>query len=275
VLPIPTFFRATQTEAPLRILLICPIPLEFTVCRTALVLHEAQDVLGCRTARGSVGSVDIMAIETGPAKARAASATIAGIDHFQPDLVVDTGTCGAIDGELIVRAIVLGLSCLEYDISGDGLPRRILQEMKLPSAFDFLPRREAQKLVRTLTELAKDRGLHLRAGVQACGEFFIQSAPVRESLFALSGAAACNWESAGVFVGALRACVPPLSLRVVSDLGDEDSLRDFRRNARKCAQDLYRFVRDALEAGWFSSFYEQWKTVPRGQVDKMPQRVLP
>ncbi len=275
MLPIPTFFRGTQTEALLRILLICPIPLEFTVCGAALALRDAQDVLGCRTARGSVGSVDIMAIETGPAKARAASATVAGINHCQPDLVVDTGTCGAIDGELIVNAVVLGLSCLEYDISGDGLPRRVLQEMKLPSAFDFLPRREAQKLVRTLTELAKDRGLHLRGGVQGCGELFIQSVQVRESLFALSGAAACNWESAGVFVGALRACVPPLSLRVVSDLGDEDSLRDFRRNARKCVHDLYRFVREALEAGWFASFYEQWKTVPRGHVDKMPQRVLP
>lgn len=275
MLPIPTFFRARQTEVLLRILLICPIPLEYSVCRTALALRDAQGVLGCRTARGSAGSVDIMAIETGPAKARAASATIAGIDHFQPDLVVDTGTCGAIDGELIVRAVVLGLSCLEYDISGNGLPHRIMQEMRLPSAFDFLPRREAQKLVRMLTELAKDRGLHLRAGVQACGEFFIQSASVRDSLSALSGAAACNWESAGVFVGALRACIPPLSLRVVSDLGDEDSLRDFRRNARKCSQDLYRFVRDALESGWFALFYEQWKSVPQGQVDKMPQRVLP
>ena len=275
MLPIPTFFRATQTEAFLRILLICPIPLEYMVCRTTLVLRDAQEVLGCRTARGSVGNIDIMAMETGPAKARVASATIGGIDHFQPDLVVDTGTCGAIDGELIIRAVVLGLSCLEYDISGNGLPHRIMQEMKLPSAFDFLPRREMQKLVRTLTELGKDRGLHLRAGVQACGEFFIQSAQVRESLFALSGATACNWETAGVFVGALRARIPPLSLRVVSDLGDEDSLRDFRRNARKCSQDLYRFLRDGLESGWFAAFYEQWKAVPQGQVDKMAQRVLP
>ena len=111
--------------------------------------------------------------------------------------------------------------------------------------------------------------------MQACGEFFIQSAQVRESLLALSGAAACNWETAGVFVAALRSRVPPLSLRVVSDLGDEDSLRDFRRNARKCSQDLYRFVRDALESGWFVSFYEAWKAVPRAQVEKMPQRVLP
>jgi adenosylhomocysteine nucleosidase len=244
-------------------------------CRSILSLRDAQAVQGCRTARGSVGHVDIMAIETGPAKARAAAATVAGIDHFQPDLAVDTGTCGALDGDLIIRAIVIGTSCVEYDISGSGLPSRIIQEMKLPSAFEFLPRREGQKMVRDLTELGKDRGLHVRAGVQACGEFFIQSAQVRESLLAMSGATASNWETAGVFVGSLRSRIPPLSLRIVSDLGDEDSLRDFRRNARGCSQDLYRFVRDTLEAGWFVSFYQLWKTVPRGQLEKMPQRVLP
>ena len=261
--------------ARVRVLLVCPIPLEYTTCRTALALRDAQAVLGCRIARGAVGNVDILAVETGPAKARAATATVAAIGHFQPDLVVDTGTCGALDGDLIVHALVLGMSCLEYDISGNGLPHRIIQEMRLPSAFDFLPRREGQKLVRSLTELSKDRGLHMRAGVQACGEFFTQSAQVRESLFALSGAVACNWETAGVFVAALRCRVPPLSMRVVSDLGDEDSLRDFRRNARRCSQDLYRTVAEGLESGWFAAFYELWRSVPRGQVEKMPQKVLP
>jgi adenosylhomocysteine nucleosidase len=258
-----------------RILLICPIPIEFMTCRTALSLRDGQAVQGCRTARGLVGNVDVMAIETGPAKARAAAATVAGISHFQPDLAVDTGTCGALDGDLIIRAVVVGTSCLEYDISGGGMPSRIIAEMRLPSAFDFLPRKDGQKLVRELTELGKDRGLHVRAGVQACGEFFIQSPQVRESLLALSGAAASNWETAGVFVGSLRSRVPPLSLRIVSDLGDEDSFRDFRRNARKCSQDLYRFVRDGLESGWFVSFHKLWKAVPRGQLEKMPQRVLP
>ena len=259
----------------MRILLICPIPIEYMTCRSTLSLRDGSPIQGCRTARGSVGNVDIMAIETGPAKARAAAATVAGIEALQPDLAVDTGTCGALDGDLIIRAIVVGTACLEYDISGSGLPSRIIQEMRLPSAFEFLPRREGQRLVRELTELGKDRGLHVRTGVQACGEFFIQSAQVRESLLALSGAVASNWETAGVFVGSLRSSIPPLSLRVISDLGDEDSLRDFRRNARKCSQDLYRFVRDGLESGWFVSFHELWKEVPRGQVDKMPQRVLP
>jgi nucleoside phosphorylase len=258
-----------------RILLICPIPIEYMMCRSALALRDGPPVQGCRVGRGSVGSVDIMAIEAGPAKARAAAATVAGIGAFQPDLAVDTGTCGALDGDLIVRAVVIGTACLEYDISGSGLPSRIIQEMRLPSALDFLPRREGQELVRELTELGKDRGMHIRAGVQACGEFFIQSGQVRERLSAMTGATASNWETAGVFVASLRSRVPPLSLRIVSDLGDEDAYRDFQRNVRKCSQDLYRFVRDGLESGWFASFHELWKSVPRGNVDKMPRRVLP
>ena len=259
----------------MRVLLVCPIPLEYTSCRIALSLRDEPAVLGCRVARGFAGNADVISVESGPAKARAAASTVAAIVQFQPDLVVDTGTCGALDGEMIVSTIVLGMSCLEYDISGYGLPSRVIPEMKLPSVFDLFPRREGQNLARALIEQGKDHGLHVRTGIQACGEFFIQSAQVRESLRAVSGAIACSWETAGVFVAALRSRIPPLSIRVVSDLGDEDALRDFRRNARRCSQGLYRFIGDSLESGWFVKVYEQWKQSPHGQVDRLPQRVLP
>jgi adenosylhomocysteine nucleosidase len=258
-----------------RVLLVCPIPLEYTSCKTALSLRDAPLVLGCRVARGFAGGADVMAVESGPAKARAAAATVAAAGQFQPDLVVDTGTCGALDAEMIVGTIVLGSSCLEYDISGYGLPHRVIPEMKLPSVFDLFPRRDGQELSRAFAELGKDHGLQVRSGIQACGEFFIQSAEVRESLHAVSGAVACNWEAAGVFVAALRSQVPPLSIRVVSDLGDEDALRDFRRNARRCSQGLYKFTGDALESGWFVSVYERWKGAPRGHAERLPQKVLP
>jgi len=219
--------------------------------------------------------MDILAVESGPAKARAAATTAAAAAEFQPDLVLDSGTCGALDGDLIVNGVILATSCLEFDISGNGLPHRIIPEMRLPAALEIIPRRESQKLMRSLTEQGKDSGLHVRSGIQASGELFIQSTQVRESLFAVTGALGCNWETAGVFIAALRSRLPPLSLRIVSDLGDEDALRDFRHNARRSSQLLYRFIADALEAGWFASFHEQWRGVSRAHVDRLPQRVLP
>lgn len=252
----------------MRVLMICPVPLEYTSCRSALSLRDAARVLGSRAARGSLANIDLLAVESGPAKARAAAATVAGIVDFQPDLVIDTGTCGALDGDLIVNGIIFAVSCLEYDISGSGMPNRIIPEMKLPSAIGFLPRREGEKAVRAATELGKNAGFHVRAGAQACGEFFIQSVAVRESLRTVSGALASNWETAGVFIAALRARVPPLSLRIVSDLGDEDSLADFRRNARTCAQGLYGFLRVLLEAGWVVDFFSAWRAAGSAQLER-------
>jgi nucleoside phosphorylase len=257
------------------VLLVCPIPLEFTSCRTVLSLRDGPRLHGCRTARGTVGNVDVTAIETGPAKARSASATTASIAALHPDLVLDTGTCAALDGDLIVNGVVLALACLEYDISGTGLPRRLMPEMRLPSSFAFLPRREAEKLLRAAIEHGRDLGLHVRSGVQACGEFFIQSTQLRESLAALTGALAANWETAGVFVGSLRSQVPAMSIRVISDLGDEDSLKEFKRNARNSSQLLYRYLRSLIESGWFASFHAQWSALAPANREKLSQAVLP
>ena len=271
----PRIFFSRTSGGHVRILLICPIPLEYTSCRSALSLRDGAPLLGCRTARGSAAKAEILAVETGPAKARAAATTAAAAAEFQPDLVLDSGTCGALDGDMIVHGVVLATSCLEFDISGNGLPHRVIPEMRLPSALELIPRRESQKLMRALTELGKDGGLHVRSGIQASGELFIQSLQVRESLFAVTGALACNWETAGVFIAALRSRLPPLSVRIVSDLGDEDALRDFRRNARRASHLLYQFLAQALEAGWFASFQEHWRGVSHAHVERLPQRVLP
>jgi nucleoside phosphorylase len=254
---------------------VCPIPLEFTSCRTVFSLRDGPRILGCRTARGALASLDVTALETGPAKARSASATVAGICSLRPDLVVDTGTCAALDADLVVNGIVIALSCLEYDISGSGLPHRIIPEMRLPSSFTFLPRRESERLIRAAIERGNELGLQVRSGVQACGEFFIQSTQVRESLAALTGALAANWETAGVFVGALRSRVPALSIRVISDLGDEDSLKEFKRNAKDCTQVLYRYLLSLMESGWLAAFHAQWSALAPASLEKMSQHVLP
>jgi adenosylhomocysteine nucleosidase len=242
-----------------RILVVCPIPVEYTSCRSQFGLRDHEPIAGCRCARGPAAGVDFIAVQAGPAKARAAAATVAAIDSLQPDLVLDTGTCGALDGGQIVGGVVVATECVEYDISGSGLPRRMIAEMKLPSALALLPRSASERLLREATEIGQGLQMQVGRGGQACGEFFIQSGEVRDSLRALTGALAANWETAGVFVAALRSGVPPLSIRSVTDLGDERSLKDFRRNARRSARGLYRYVRSLAEAGWFQAVGDCWR----------------
>jgi nucleoside phosphorylase len=79
-------------------------------------------------------------------------------DDFQPDIPIDTGTCGALDGNLVVKAMVLATSCLEYEFSGNGSPHRIMTEMKLPSGLDLLPRRDSKKLTHPDRARQRKRG---------------------------------------------------------------------------------------------------------------------
>ena len=258
----------------MRILLICPVPVEYTSCRSLLSLRDAGHVAGCRCARAPVAGVDFIALQSGPGKARAAAAAAAAIAALAPDLVVDTGTCGALDAGLVVGTAVLGRSCVEYDIAGTGLPRRIIAEMRLPSALSLLPRSQEERLLRLAVEVGQGTDRHVRHGTQACGEYFIDSPSIREPLAALTGALAANWESAGVFVAALRAGLPPLSIRTVSDLGDERSLVEFRGNARRVSRELYGFVRSLAEAGWFARLHDRWREVGI-PASRLVREVLP
>ena len=85
---------------------------------------------------------------------------------------------------------------------------------------------------------------------------------------------AANSETTGVFVGALWAGEPPVSIRVVSDLGDDRSLGDFRINARRVSRELYRYVFSLVDSGWFAELLARWRDQGLS-ASRMAKAVLP
>ena len=258
-----------------KLLLICPFPVEFNACREVLSLRDAKPVSGCRSARGVAGNADVFAIESGPAKARAAAATVAGCFKYAPDLVIDSGSCAGTESGAFVGEIILCRDCYEYDIGGSGFPTRSIPEMKLPSAFSLLPSAEREMLFREAGETGSTESFQVRVGNQACGELLIQSLEMREALYSLFQASGANWETAGVFVGALKNSLPPLSVRIVTDLGNEQALKEFHSNIKKKSRELYKYVQVLAEYGWFDHFLESWQILRSATIDKLPQYVLP
>jgi nucleoside phosphorylase len=258
-----------------KVLLICPFPPEFNACREVLSLRDSKPVSGCRSARGSAGNIEVFALESGPAKARAAAATVAGSLAYTPELVVDTGSCAGTEPGAFVGQLILCRDCYEYDIGGSGFPMRSIPEMRLPSAVSILPSDHRETLLREAGETGSSENFQVHVGNQACGELLIQSQEMREALYSLFQASGANWESAGVFVGALKNRLPPLSIRIVTDLGNEQALDDFRANIKKKARELYRYVQVLAEYGWLDHLLECWKRLDPGTVDGLPQQVLP
>jgi nucleoside phosphorylase len=260
----------------MKLLVLCPIPVEFSACREVLALRELPELAGCRcgyAAAGAVGAAELYCLETGPGKARAAAGALLGIQRFGPDLLVDSGSCAGIEPASAIGQIVLAGECFEADLAGTPFPRRLLPEMRLPSAFGFLPPEAAEALQKEAAE-SGEAGC-LRIGSQACGEFLIHSQQLRGELHRVFRAAGGNWETAGVFIAALRSCLPALSFRIVTDLGDQNALLDFRRQVKPRARELYRYLSALLAAGWFERFLERWRRLEPRLLASLPDRVLP
>ncbi len=259
----------------MKILVNCPVPAEFNACREVLALRDIPRLAGCRAARREVSGQEVLAVESGPGKARAASAASAAIPAMGCDMVLDSGSCAGVAPGAVIGEIILAGDCFEYDISGYGIPSRSIAEMHLPSAFAFLSPGDRDALQRRAVEEAGAAGERLRLDRQLCGEYVVQSLERREHLYGLFQAGGANWETAGVYVAGLRHSLPVLSMRVVTDLGNERALADFRRNVRPAARRLYRAVEALLVTGWFSHFAERWQAGPAGRSERLPASVRP
>ncbi len=259
----------------MKILVVCPVPAEYAACRETLSLRDQPRLAGCRSSRGVVGGCELEALESGPAKARAAAAAAAGILAREPDLVLDSGSCAGIETGASIGEIVLCGECFESDISGSCFPRSSIPEMRLPSALGFLPPQVREALQAEAVERGQETGVRVRPGNQVCGEFLIHSQEMRGELYRLFRASAGNWETAGVFVAALKNALPALSFRVITDLGDAQALRDFRRNIKARSRELYRYLGDLMEYGWFERFGEHWAGLDGAVRQGLPGVVLP
>ena len=259
----------------MKLLVLCPIPVEYAACRFALSLRDLPAITGRRACYGRVGKAEVFALEAGPGKARAAATAAFGIQRVGPDLVLDSGSCAGIEPGTSIGEIVAARECFEVDLAGTPFPRRVLPEMRLESAFGFLPREAAAELQREAVELASSGGWGLRVGNQACGEFLIHSEPLRAELHGIFQAAAGNWETAGVFIAALKASLPALSFRVITDLGNQYALRDFLKQVKSRSRELYRFLGQLAVSGWFERFMEHWGRLEQSILDGLPYRVLP
>ncbi|MBN1524006.1 MAG: 5'-methylthioadenosine/S-adenosylhomocysteine nucleosidase [Spirochaetales bacterium] len=259
----------------IKILVNCPIPIEFKAAKNVFSAQDTGKLNGCKIAEKEEKNYYLFIVQSGPGKTRTAQAVTSLIMEKNPDLIIDTGTCAGIQPGLSVGDMIIGKKCIEFDISGYGIPVKRIKEMELVSLFHFLPSGTRDILLQTALGAAQQEGYSVYSGFQACGEFLINSNSLREKLYELFHVSGSNWETAGVFISALRSQIPVFSLRVISDMGNKNALREFLANAKKCSMDLYNFLKILIENGWSNTIVEEWKKLPDSVRQKAPKTVLP
>jgi nucleoside phosphorylase len=146
-----------------------------------------------------LGGHELLLVANGAGARRAASAVDAAGETFQPDSVISTGFCGALDPQLAVADVVVATSIAAADRSFDALP------------------------------VATTSAHH--SGVVRSVDRVAQTAEEKRCL-RVGGAMVVEMEAAGVAARAQVRGLPFHCLRVVTDLAGETMANDFNAALR-------------------------------------------
>jgi len=182
-----------------KLLLIASDPMEFRgiLARAERVQPTPLPVDWARTIQ--LGGHDLLLVANGVGARRAASAVDAAAEAFQPDAVVSTGFCGALDPQLALADVVGATSV--------AAANRTYQAVPIASAVAH-----HSGVVRSIDRVAQtaEEKRRLRAG----------------------GAIAVEMEAAGVAARAETRGLPFYCVRVVTDLAGETMANDFNAALR-------------------------------------------
>ncbi len=190
---------------------------------------------------GKIGSHSVVAMQCGIGKVNAAIGTVSLIDHFAPEIIINTGVAGGAAKSVSVMDVVVGSRVAYHDV-WCGFDSTWGQIQGMPLYFEGEPK---------LVELLRGQpGVH--CGLICSGDRFIDTIgeveAIRERFPAVL---AVDMESAAIAHTCHMRRTPFLSLRVISDSpgashNNSAQYTDFWTDAPKCTFEKLQQLLDGI-----------------------------
>lgn len=168
---------------------------------------------GTEITSGRYKGHEVILTESGIGKVAAASATALMIDNFEPDLVVNTGSAGALDPDLKIGDEVIGTQVAYSDVDVTVFGYAYGQVPNKPLYYEADP-----TVVKDFEQLAL-----VKEGLIVSGDQFVQDTAKKRILTHFPEALVAEMEAAAVAQVAYQFGTPFIVLRGVSDLANGDS----------------------------------------------------
>ncbi|MFK8301481.1 5'-methylthioadenosine/adenosylhomocysteine nucleosidase [Capnocytophaga stomatis] len=185
---------------------------------------------------GKIHGVSVVVLLSGIGKVSASVGTTLLIEHFQPDMIINTGTAGGL-GTSSVHDIILASEVRHHDVDVTAFGYEIGQQAQMPAA--YLPDDKWFQLAKSVAEKHSNQ---LHCGLVVSGDSFI-SDPKRlkqiENTF--PKAKAVEMEAAAIAQTCYLLKTPFIMLRAISDKageGDASSYEKFVVEAGKLSAEI-------------------------------------
>lgn len=199
---------------------------------------------GCEIYTGQLHSVEVALVKSGIGKVSAALGTILLLDHFKSELVINTGSAGALAPSLKVGDIVVSHEVRYHDVDVTAFGYEPGQMAQCPASYNAAP-----SLVALAEEIVERLGMHAVRGLVVSGDTFINGADglarIRQTF---PQAIAVEMEATAVAHMCHQFAVPFVVVRAISDLADQESHLSFKEFLTLAAKSSSRLVEEMVQA---------------------------
>ncbi len=196
---------------------------EVAILRGQISNLQTFERAGCEIYSGQLNGVEVALLKSGIGKVAVALGTTLLIEHFQPDVIINTGSAGGLDSSLNVGDIVVSTEVRYHDADVTAFGYAIGQLPNCPAAFTA-----DQALINAAQNSIQANGLHAVKGLVCSGDAFIHGADnlarIKQNFPTVT---AVEMEAAGVAHVCHQYQLPFVVVRAISDVADKEASMSF------------------------------------------------
>lgn len=200
----------------MRIGIIGAMEEETRVLKNAFKEREDWSKAGASFSAGKIEGHDIILVQSGIGKVNAAIATTLLINDYEAEMVINTGSAGAIDASLVIGDIVVSTELSYHDADARVFGYQMGQVPQMPARYQA-----NQELIQVTNHAAKKVGLKPLTGLIVTSDSFIagtaQTNHIKEYF---PDALVSEMEGAAVGQVCYQFKIPFVIIRAVSDTAD-------------------------------------------------------
>ena len=207
---------------------------EVQALRHAMKIQEEKEIASMVFHRGILYGKEAVVVRSGIGKVNAAICTQILADHFDVDLVINTGIAGSLDAAIDIGDMVISTDAVQHDMDTSIFGDPIGQVPRMDTFAFPADAQLVEKAVRANQEANPD--IHTFTGRIASGDQFISSQEVK----------CAEMEGAAIAHGAYLNQIPCVIVRAISDKADNSASMDYPAFEKKAIEHSIRLLEKLL-----------------------------
>ncbi|MEK4950922.1 5'-methylthioadenosine/S-adenosylhomocysteine nucleosidase [Bacillus sp. FSL W8-1127] len=229
----------------MKIAIIGAMEEEVAILRNQIKSSSTDTIANSEYTSGKLKGADVVLLKSGIGKVNAAMSTAVLLYHYQPDVVINTGSAGGLNPELQVGDIVISTEVRHHDVDATVFGYEYGQVPQMPAAY-LADKRLIEAAARSAETLT---GVQVVKGLITTGDSFMSDPDRVESIrHKWNDLQAVEMEAAAIAQVCYQFGTPFVIIRSLSDIAGKESNISFDQYLEKAARNSAELVVKIVES---------------------------